>query len=192
MVSGSVLRSVVPKGIGATPGPVAAGGASEDRFRYASPEALFSAQNSSLVRALTASCGDRALAEDSVQEAFARLLVNWDRISDYDDPVTWVRRVALNLTQDHRRSLLRRARLLARLDAKPRAVSYSVEGDPGLWRAVCELPSQQRTAVSLFYLGDLKVAEVAAVMKVSEGAVKSYLDRARDALREKLEESHGF
>lgn len=189
---GSVLRGVLPTGTGATPELVSAGGASQDQLRYASPEALFSAQNTSLVRALTASCGDRALAEDSVQEAFARLLVNWDRISDYDDPAAWVRRVALNLTQDHRRSLLRRARLLTRLDAKPGAVSYSAEADPGLWRAVRELPFQQRTALSLFYLGDLKVSEVAATMKISQGAVKSYLDRARDTLRGKLEQSHEF
>jgi RNA polymerase sigma-70 factor (ECF subfamily) len=189
---GSVLRGLAPKGVEPPPESVSAGDSSQGRFRYVSPEALFSAQNGSLVRALTASCGDRDLAEDSVQEAFARLLVNWDRVSNYDDPTTWVRRVALNLTQDHRRSLLRRARLLSRLEAKPKAVGYSAEGDPGLWRAVRKLPSQQRTALSLFYLGDLKVTEVAAVMKVSEGAVKSYLDRARDTLREKLEQSHEF
>ena len=61
--------------------------------RYSSPEALFTTQNDSLVRALTISCGDPALAEDSVQEAFARLLINWERVSKYDDPATWVRMV---------------------------------------------------------------------------------------------------
>ena len=139
------------------------------------------------MRALTFSCGDHELAEDSVQEAFARLLINWKRISNYDDPATWVRRVALNLAQDHRRFLLRRARLLVRLGRKPEAVTYSVEGDPRLWRAVRDLPSRQRTALALFYLADLKVAEVAATMEVSEGTVKSYLDRARETLRTKLE-----
>jgi RNA polymerase sigma-70 factor, ECF subfamily len=160
--------------------------------RYLSPEALFSAESESLVRALAFSCGDQALAEDSVQEAFARLLVRWERIACYEDPTAWVRRVALNLVYDHRRSVLRRARLLVRLRPRTQAVSYSIVGDPALWSAVCELPSQQRSALSLFYLSDLSVAEVAAAMGVTEGTVKGYLDRARDRLRKKLETSREF
>jgi RNA polymerase sigma-70 factor, ECF subfamily len=158
--------------------------------RYSSPEALFSAQNESLVRALTFVCGDRTVAEDSVQEAFARLLIAWDRVSAYDDPATWVRRVAINLAQDHRRFLLRRARLLAMLGRRPKVLTYSIQGDPQLWNAVRDLPQRQRTALALYYLGDLKVAEVAASMKVSEGTVKGHLDRARQTLREKLETNH--
>jgi RNA polymerase sigma-70 factor (ECF subfamily) len=190
MAGGSVLPGAGSKVSGFSPEMTAADHTSQSRSRYCSPEALFSAQNDSLVRALTFSCGDHALAEDSVQEAFARLLINWGRISEYDDPATWVRRVALNLAQDHRRFLLRRARLLVRLDRKPAVITYSVEGNPRLWSAVRDLPSRQRTTLALFYLGDLKVAEVAATMKVSEGTVKSYLDRARDTLRKKLETSH--
>jgi RNA polymerase sigma-70 factor, ECF subfamily len=160
------------------------------RPRYLSPEALFTAQSESLVRALAFSCGDYELAEDSVQEAFARLLTHWERIAVYDDPTAWVRRVALNLAQDHRRFLVRRARLLTRLRPRPQAFSYSIAGDPALWSAVRELPAQQRTALSLFYLGDLSVAEVAGAMGVSEGTVKGYLDRARERLRRKLEMGH--
>jgi RNA polymerase sigma-70 factor, ECF subfamily len=160
------------------------------RPRYLSPEALFTAQSESLVRALTFACGDYELAEDSVQEAFARLLTHWDRIAGYDDPTAWVRRVALNLAQDHRRFLLRRARLLTRLRPRPQAFSYSITGDPALWSAVRELPARQRTALSLFYLGDLSVAEVAGAMGVGEGTVKGYLDRARERLRRKLETRH--
>jgi RNA polymerase sigma-70 factor, ECF subfamily len=193
-VSGEMSGSSVLPGVGSTAAgfspEAAADHTSQSRSCYSSPEALFSAQNDSLVRTLAFSCGDRALAEDSVQEAFARLLINWQRISDYDDPATWVRRVALNLAQDHRRFLLRRARLLVRLGRKPQILAYSMEGNPRLWSAVRGLPSRQRTAVALFYLSDLKVAEVAATMKISEGTVKGYLDRARDTLRKNLETSH--
>lgn len=161
-----------------------------NRECYASPEALFAAQNHSLVRALTLLCGDSALAEDSVQEAFARLLVNWERISKYDDPATWVRRVALNLACDHKRSAIRHMRLLKLLGKKPVGITHSLEGNPGLWNAVRALPDRQRMAVSLYYLGDLKVNEVAVAMKISSGTVKGYLDRARETLREKLETSH--
>ena len=168
----------------------------EGCLRYSSPEALFRAERAALVRALTMVCGDAALAEDSVQEAFVRLCLRWRRIRGYDDPAAWVRRVALNLVQDYRRRLARRAQLLVRLGREsgrepsatpPAPVS---EGDPRLWAAVRELPSRQRAALALFYLGDLKVAEVAAAMNVSEGTVKRHLDRAREALRSKLEAGH--
>jgi RNA polymerase sigma-70 factor (ECF subfamily) len=190
MAGGSVLRGTGSAASGFSPEAVAADHTPQSRSHYSSPEALFYAQNDSLVRALTFSCGDHALAEDSVQEAFARLLMNWKRISNYDDPATWVRRVALNLVQDHRRFLLRRAQLLVRLRRKPVALTYSMEGNSRLWNAVHDLPSRQRTALALYYLGELRVADVAAAMKVSEGTVKGYLDRARETLRKKLETSH--
>lgn len=193
-MSGQLSGSSVLPGAGSTAAEfspeAAADNTSQSRSRYSSPEQLFSAQNDSLVRALTFSCGDHALAEDSVQEAFVRLLTNWGRISEYDDPATWIRRVALNLAHDHRRFLLRRARLLVRLDRRPVTLAYSMEEDPRLWTAVRDLPSRQRTALALHYLGDLKVAEVEATMKISEGTVKRHLDRARETLREKLETSH--
>jgi RNA polymerase sigma-70 factor (ECF subfamily) len=154
---------------------------------------LFREERGTLVRALTLSCGDPVLAEDSVQEAFARLCVKWKRIRNYDDPAAWVRRVALNLVQDQRRHLMRRALLLVRLDGRPESQSVSsapTDRDPRLWAAVRELPSRQRTALALYYLADLKVAEVAAAMKISEGTVKRHLERAREALRTKLEASH--
>ena len=170
----------------------AVSGVFQTRSRYSSPEALFKAQRESLVRALTVSCGDFALAEDSVQEAFARLCVHWKRVSNYDDPATWVRRVALNLTRDHRRLLLRRTRLLIRLGNQPEVAPPAIYKDPHLWEAIRELPARQRTALALYYLAHLKVAEVAATMKVSQGTVKRYLDRARESLRMKLEASHEF
>jgi len=49
------------------------------------------------------------------------------------------------------------------------------------------LPLRQRTAAALFYEADFSVAEIAAVMNISEGAVKSHLSRARQSLRQVLE-----
>lgn len=70
------------------------------------------------------------------------------------------------------------------------APAYSVGDNPSLWSAVRSLPTKQRTALALYYLGDLKVTEVATAMKISEGTVKSYLDRARETLRKTLETPH--
>ena len=50
------------------------------------------------------------------------------------------------------------------------------------------LPLRQRTATALFFAADFSVAEIAAVMNISEGAVKGLLFRARESLRGALEE----
>ncbi len=56
----------------------------------------------SLVRALTAACGDAEVAADSVQEAsWVKAHLRWRQISRYDDPVAWVRRVAIHKMRDH-------------------------------------------------------------------------------------------
>ncbi len=68
-----------------------------------------------LVRALTVVAGDREAAADAVQEAFVKAHLRWGRISRYDDPVGWIRRVAINhLRDDHRKNVNKR-KVLARL-----------------------------------------------------------------------------
>lgn len=54
--------------------------------------------------------------------------------------------------------------------------------------AVAQLPKRQRQVVTLFYLADLPVAEVAILLSIAEGTVKSQLSDARAALRRILEE----
>jgi RNA polymerase sigma factor (sigma-70 family) len=58
--------------------------------------------------------------------------------------------------------------------------------DPDLWRAVARLPRRQREAVALRYLADLTEAEIATVMRISEGAVSATLTRARRELAASL------
>jgi RNA polymerase sigma-70 factor, ECF subfamily len=59
--------------------------------------------------------------------------------------------------------------------------------DNDLTAAIARLPRQQRIAVSLFYVEQLSVREIAAAMRLSEGAVKYHLHAGRTALREWLE-----
>ena len=68
-----------------------------------------------LVRLLTAATGDAEVAADCVQEAFVRAHVRWRQVGRYDDPVGWVRRVALNLVRDHARRGARKRRAHDRL-----------------------------------------------------------------------------
>lgn len=57
-------------------------------------DGLYHAHFRSLTLQLAAYCGDLSQAQDLVQEAFCRAFARWSRVSRYDDPVAWVRRVA--------------------------------------------------------------------------------------------------
>jgi RNA polymerase sigma-70 factor (ECF subfamily) len=155
---------------------------------YATPEALFRANYTRLVRALALAWGgDTESAADAVQEAFAQLIVHWDRVSTYDDPAAWVRRVAVNNLRARHRSLGRRARALLRLagDAETSAPPPNPPDD--LTARLRALPERQRTATALHYVGGLTVNDVARAMKISPGSVNQHLHRARAALRTTME-----
>lgn len=111
----------------------------------------------------------------------------WGSIRHYDDPVGWVRRVALNLLHDEHRRSSRKRRAIARLAAEPVATGAPAEPDE-LGVLLASLPDRQRTAMALFYVEGLSVAEVAAAMELAEGSVKSHLHDARRRLRAVLGE----
>ncbi len=150
-------------------------------------EELFRAHYERLVRSLTMASGDAEQAADAVQEAFVRAHVRWRRLRRYEDPVGWIRRVAINLLRDQHRRSKRKDRALARLAAVP-APPEGMPRHDGLGELLDELPPQQRTAVALYYVEDLSVAEIAAAMGIAEGSVKSHLHDARRRLRKFLGE----
>jgi RNA polymerase sigma-70 factor, ECF subfamily len=158
-----------------------------ERRRYASPEEVFQRDYVRLVQALSIVAGDREAAADAVQEAFVCLVRQWDRLSAYEDPAGWVRRVALNQIRERQRSIWRQARLLLRIEREDPAPEEVWSFDPQLWEQPRTLPPKQRTAVALYYVGDLTAREVAEVMHVSEGTVDQHLHRALQTLRGKLE-----
>jgi RNA polymerase sigma-70 factor, ECF subfamily len=150
-------------------------------------EELYLAHGGRLVVQLYAFTQDLPLAEDLVQEAFCRALARWSRVSTYEDPIGWVRRVAWNLaTSSWRR--IRRGRNLPR----PR-LDESVPG-PGpdrvvLVAALATLPAAQRRAVIMHYLGDMSLADVAEVEQASPNTIKQRLHRARTTLAARLVET---
>ena len=144
-------------------------------------EELYAEEFGAVFRAAYLLCGDRSVAEDATQEAFARALERWRRLRDRSWAGGWVMVTALNVT--------RRAMRRGRPDPGPEArAPADIDRSVDLWRAVRALPPRQQEAVALRYVADLPVAGVAAAMRCSEGAVKSHLARARRALREQLED----
>jgi RNA polymerase sigma factor (sigma-70 family) len=132
---------------------------------------------------------DAGLAADAAQEAFLRLYLRWDQVGDLDDPVAWLYRVGINRCHDYRRQIKRSTRLFDRLSAQAGPDEAGEQWIPGAEFAglVKRLPKQQRIAAVLFYQADLSTKEIARTMQISESAVKSHLQRAREALRPLVE-----
>jgi RNA polymerase sigma-70 factor (ECF subfamily) len=140
-----------------------------------------------MVRSLAVAAGDREVASDCVQDAFMRAFVRWNRVSRLDDPVSWIRHVAVNRMRDHFRKGERGGRAAGRLRAQQPMVTEAPAEPTELATMLALLPPQQRIAAALFYVDDLSVGEVAHAMGLSEGAVKYHLHAARATLRGALE-----
>ena len=152
-------------------------------------ERFYSEELPRLVPMLHAYTGDRGRAEDLAQEALSRAHREWATVSTYQRPGAWVRRVALNLASNAARRSQREQRALRRLRSV-QIVELPAQ-DLRLWSLVRELPEQQRAAVVLHYVEDRSVAEVADVLEISDGTVKTHLSRARAALAARLSEPQG-
>ena len=148
-------------------------------------DAVFVASYPRLVRTLTVVCGDGEVAADCVADAFERAFVRWHRVARLDDPVGWVRRVAINRARDINRRNVRGRRAVERLAHRVETVVPASPEflDGRLLKSVRELPLQQRTAVALHYLEDMSVADIALAMRLNEGTVKYHLHQARGRLR---------
>jgi RNA polymerase sigma-70 factor (ECF subfamily) len=141
-------------------------------------DSFYEAEYPNVYRAARAWTGEEQSALDATQEAFARAFARWRRLRDEEWRGGWVMTTALNICRK-----------------KPaRAVGGTIpkqEGDPyervDITAALQKLSERQRTAAVLFYIGDLPLGAVAQLMDLSEGAVKSHLNRARQSMRSYLE-----
>jgi RNA polymerase sigma-70 factor (ECF subfamily) len=142
-------------------------------------ERMYKAEYPSVFRAVYLLCGDREVAEDATQEAFARAMERWRRIRGQTWATGWVVTTALNVS---RRTLRRRATPV---------VAERLSNDPDelidLRRAVRALSPRQQEAVMLHYLHDLPVNDVAKAMGTAPGTVKAHLFKAREAMAGMLE-----
>ena len=139
---------------------------------------FFQAEYPMVLRTVFLILGDRGRAEDVSQEAFVQLLLHWGKVSRYQRPEAWVRRVAIRLAvRTSRRDRLRTA--LEREAPRRREPPFP---DLDLADALRKLPMQQRACVLLFYLEDRPIAEIVEILEISEGAVKVHLHRARQRL----------
>jgi len=134
-----------------------------------------------LVAAVALACGSRPAAEDAVQEALLRAWERSEKGEEIESLEGWVTTVALNLARSGLRRIRSERRARARLDTSgvgelPTADRIDVD------RALATLPRRQREVAVLRYYLQLDTREVASVLGLNEGTIKSTLFRARVAL----------
>ncbi len=130
---------------------------------------------------------DQGRAEEVTQEAFILLLRHWRKVSSYDRPDAWVRRVAIRLAV--RTSWRERRRWV--LERQTVVTPGSEDSPPGVVEALRSLSAHQRAAIVLFYYEDCPIDEVAQILDCSQNTVKSHLHRGRSRLRALLGETYG-
>ena len=143
------------------------------------------ARGPALLRLAFTLTGNAPDAEDVVQEALARALPRWERISRVEDVDGYVRRMVVNAHTSWWRRFRRRESPvdIVRDSAASDTGGLLPDQRAGLWAACQALPEVQRTAVVLRYYEQLEYAEIADLTGVREGSVRSRVSRGLAALR---------
>ena len=158
--------------------------------------ALYQATALGLIRMAYVMLGDLASAEDVVQEAFYGLYRRWERLADPAGATYYVRTSVLNGCRSAlRRQAVRRGFVQHRsLPDPPPAVSAETvvlggEEREGVIRALRRLPDRQREVLILRFYAELPDEQIARVMGIRPGTVRSTAFRALDALGRALKET---
>ncbi|MDX1515369.1 MAG: RNA polymerase sigma factor [Woeseiaceae bacterium] len=132
---------------------------------------------------------DRPAAEDLMQQAYVELLSGRARFEQKSSLKTFVFSVVQNLARSRFRRLATHLRLqrenAALADTSVTIAEPSQHED--IWRAVRELPARQRDIIELVFCRELTVEEAATVMGVTAGTGRVHYDRAKKALRNRLD-----
>ncbi len=137
----------------------------------------------SLVRSAVLLGCTHADAEDLVQTALERCLLKWGRVQAADDRDAYVHRVLINIFISGRRRRWTGEKPTATLPERS-GIDHTagIDDADAVMRALDRLPSDQRTAVVLRYYAHLSEQQMASVLDVATGTVKSRLSRAVKAL----------
>jgi RNA polymerase sigma-70 factor (sigma-E family) len=132
--------------------------------------------------------GDRALAEDLVQEAFARFVGRFKHLRQPEAFGPYLRRTIINLSRSHfRHAKVERAFIEKERRAPSHGSSGSEDLDQTLHEALLRLPERQRAAIVLRFYEDLTDTDTAEVMRCRPGTVRSLVSRGMKSLRVELE-----
>lgn len=147
---------------------------------------FFRTEFPSVLRSVFLILRDRSRAEDVAQDAFVQLYAHWRKVSRYERPEAWVRRVAIRMAVREQK----RSRLRPILERNAAAVAPP-GSDLDLTDALSELSPTQRAVVVLYYYEDRPTSEIVEILGMSQSTVRVHLSRARRHLAELLREEVG-
>lgn len=138
--------------------------------------------------------GDRTLADDLAQEVFLRAYRGLAGFEGRARFSTWLYRIAYNVYLNHRTRSRELAALPAGFEAGAMAPETALSASRSDLRrdldaAISALPDRYRAVVMLYYLEDVSYPEIAEILDLPLGTVKTHLHRAKRILRENL---HGW
>jgi RNA polymerase sigma-70 factor, ECF subfamily len=145
-------------------------------------ERIYREHGQHMLRTLLAFSGDPEVAREAVAEALAQALRRGPALRD---PLAWTWRTAFKVA----RGELKRRRAVGPPPFQP---PYEIpEPAVDMMAALRALSPSQRAAIALHHVADRPVREVAAILGMSQAAIRVHLSRGRRRLRELMEESDG-
>jgi RNA polymerase sigma-70 factor (sigma-E family) len=124
-------------------------------------------------------------AADLVQTVLEKVGARWSAVRRTENPVAYTRRAMANAHVSRWRKTRRETLIAEFPDVRAALDPDPFDGEP-LWEVLRELPARQRAVVVLRYYEDMSETEIAAVLGVSRGTVKSQASKAKATLRAKL------
>ena len=136
--------------------------------------------------------GDEELAADATHDVLLRAYEARSRYEEGRSVSTWLFTIAYNICRNHYRSNAYEAQLLATLDAEPiseQQIEVQLDEatlDEALAQVLAELPAPLHQLFSLHYQEELTIPQVAEIVGIPEGTVKSRLHKTMNIIRKKL------
>ncbi len=150
-------------------------------------EALIHQHGDSLFRLCFMCLGDRALAEDALQDTFVKAFKALDKFRGDSTYKTWLTRIAVNVCKSIRRSAwMRHVDRNKSLDNLPAGDVPFEMADDTVIRAVMSLPERQRTVILLYFYQGFRVPEIAQLISLPVSTVSSQLQRGKAKLKNDL------
>ena len=155
-------------------------------------EGFVAGQWTGLYRTAFLMTGDHQRAEDVVQTALMKVYLAWPRVAAMKHPEAYTRTIMLNqLISWWRRRSSTESPTLTLVEPVQPAFDDRVVQARAIWSHVLSLPPRQRAVVVLRYYEDRSETEIAAILGISTGSVKTHSHHALARLRSRLSESVG-
>lgn len=127
-------------------------------------------------------CGTIENAEDIYQDVFIKFSEKMPVFKNEEHEKAWFIRITLNLSKNLKLSAWNKK--VINLDEN---IEFQTKEETDVFSVVCELPTNYKTVIYLMYYEGYKVKEIAKIMRKQEGTIKTWLYRAREILKNKLE-----